>query len=67
MQYFPVLTANETQKAPIIKRVQTILSDPDSADVPRFEAEINKLVYDLYDLTPEEVVIVEGKKTNEKQ
>lgn len=30
-------------------------------DVPRLEAEINKLVYTLYDLTPEEIAIVEGK------
>lgn len=32
---------------------------PDSPNVPRLEAEINNLVYKLYDLTPEEVKIVE--------
>ena len=39
-----------------------ILDNPDSPDVPRLEKEIDKLVYDLYDLTPEEIAIVEGKK-----
>ena len=33
-----------------------------SPDVPRIEAEINKLVYALYGLTPEEIAIVEGKR-----
>ena len=45
----PVFTASDTQKAPIIERVQKILANPDSPDVPRLEAEINKLVYDLYE------------------
>lgn len=31
-----------------------------SADVSALEAEIDQLVYDLYDLTPEEIAIVEG-------
>ncbi len=55
----PVMPANDKQKAHIIERVQTILANPDSPDVPRLEGEINKLVYDLYGLTPDEVEIVE--------
>ena len=47
------------KKSHIIKHVQTILANPDSAEVPRLEAEINKLVYDLYGLTPAEIEIVE--------
>jgi len=39
-----------------------ILANPDSPDVPRLEAEINKQVYELYDLTPEEIAIVEGRE-----
>jgi len=57
----PVFTASDTQKAPIIERVEKILADPESPDVPHIEAEINKLVYDLYGLTPEEIEIVEGR------
>jgi hypothetical protein len=58
----PVFTASNTQKAPIIEFVQKILADPESPDVPRLEEEINKFVYNLYGLTPEEIEIVEGKK-----
>ncbi|OPY74712.1 MAG: Modification methylase PaeR7I [Syntrophorhabdus sp. PtaU1.Bin153] len=60
MKDFPVPSVADTQKTPIVNLVQQILADPDSPDVPRLEAEINRLVYDLYDLTPEEIRIVEG-------
>jgi len=56
----PVFTASDTQKSPIIEFVQKILADPESSDVSRLESEINKLVYNLYGLTPEEIEIVEG-------
>ncbi len=62
MELVPFPVASDSQKVPIIKRVSNILANPDSPDVPRLEAEINKLVYALYDLTPEEIEIVEGKK-----
>ena len=55
----PAKTLNKT---PIIERVQKILATPDSPDVPRLEAEIDRLVYALYGLTDEEIVVVEGKK-----
>ena len=55
----PVFTASDTQKAPIVKCIQAILANPDSPDVPRLGAEINKLVYDLYGLTAQEIEIVE--------
>jgi hypothetical protein len=32
-----------------------------SADVAAIETEIDQLVYNLYDLTPEEIKIVEGR------
>ncbi|MBW2004820.1 MAG: hypothetical protein JRI72_09440 [Deltaproteobacteria bacterium] len=57
----PVFQATDAQKSPIIERTSAILSDPDSPDVPRLEAEINNLVYKPYDLTPKEIKIVEGK------
>ncbi|MDI6740829.1 MAG: TaqI-like C-terminal specificity domain-containing protein, partial [Candidatus Edwardsbacteria bacterium] len=56
----PVFPATTTQKAPIIERVRKILADPDSHAVPRLEAEIDKLVYELYGLTEDEIAIVEG-------
>jgi hypothetical protein len=62
MEKFPVLTTSETQAPILIDLVETILANPDSPDVPRLEAETNNLVYALYNLTPEEIVIVEGKR-----
>ncbi|MCB5246454.1 MAG: Eco57I restriction-modification methylase domain-containing protein [Candidatus Cloacimonetes bacterium] len=60
IQQFPVPEAAEEQQAPIIERVQQILDAPDSPEVPRLEAEINRLVYALYGLTDEEIALVEG-------
>ena len=37
---------------------------PKQAKVKALEAEIDQLVYKLYDLTPEEIKIVEGKDEN---
>jgi adenine-specific DNA-methyltransferase len=51
----PVFPATEKQKAPIIQLVQTILSDPDSPSVPKLEAEINRIVYSPYNLSPDEI------------
>lgn len=46
----------------LLERVQKILAAPDSPDVPQLEAEIDRLVYDLYSLTEEEIALVEGKQ-----
>ncbi len=61
MEQLPIPPATDTQKAPIIERVQKILAAPDSPDVPQLEAEIDRLVYELYNLTEEEIAVVEGK------
>jgi hypothetical protein len=46
-----------------ITRDEYYLQNPQKqAKVKGFEAEIDQLVYKLYDLTPEEIKIVEGKK-----
>lgn len=55
----PVFPASEKQKAPIVKLIQTVLSYPNSSSVPQLEAEINHLVYDLYNLTPKEIELIE--------
>ena len=61
MENIPIPPATAAQKAPIVERVQKILAAPDSPDVPQLEAEIDRLVYELYALTEEEIAIVEGK------
>ena len=60
---FPIPEAACEQQAPIIELVDQILhakrTDPD-ADVSELENEIDQIVYLLYDLTPEEIAIVEN-------
>jgi hypothetical protein len=60
----PIPNISPIEQAPIIAKVEQILSakkaDP-SADTTQLEAEIDIMVYELYDLTPEEIAIVEGK------
>ena len=62
LEQLPIPPATDAQQAPIIERVQQILAAPDCSDVPQLEAEIDRLVYDLYGLTEEEIAVVEGKK-----
>jgi hypothetical protein len=62
MELLPISPATDSQKGPIIERVRKILTDPDSPAVPRLEAEIDRLVYDLYGLTEEEVAMVENRR-----
>lgn len=55
------LTENQ---APFIENVNQILAlkkSDSKADTTRLEAEIDRMVYDLYELTEEEILIVEGK------
>ena len=60
---FPIPEAACDQQALIVELVDQILNvkrtDPD-ADVSDLENEIDQIVYLLYDLTPEEIAIVEG-------
>jgi hypothetical protein len=60
VRQLPIPPISDLQKTHIIESVHNILDNPGSPDVPRLEAEINKLVYGLYGLTPEEIAIVEG-------
>lgn len=57
----PIPEVTEKGKAPNIALVNQILADPDNPEVPRLEADIDRLVYALYNLTPEEIAIIEGK------
>ncbi len=62
MRQIPIPAANSAQKSFISNLVNKILAakraDPD-ADVSELENEIDQVVYSLYDLTPEEIAIVE--------
>ena len=53
-----------TNQNPIIEKVNQILDlkkeDP-KAETSELEAEIDRMVYELYELTEEEILIVEGK------
>jgi hypothetical protein len=40
-----------------------MINNPES-DVPRLEAEIDKLVYELYDLTPEDCTVLARESLN---
>ncbi len=60
----PIPNVPANQQKPFIILVDKIIAakkkEP-NADTSALEAEINKLVYALYGLTPEEIAIVEGK------
>ena len=60
----PITEANQGLVTEIENKVDEILAakaaDPD-ADTSNLENEIDKLVYDLYDLTDDEIAIVEGR------
>ena len=61
----PIPTATKEQQQPIITLVNRILAAKKAnpqADTSAWEAEIDKLVYELYGLTEEEIKIVEGKE-----
>ena len=56
---------NEKEQKKIINLVDQILTAKQSnldADTSQLEAEIDKLVYQLYDLTEEEIAIVENTR-----
>jgi adenine-specific DNA-methyltransferase len=59
----PIPEVSEIQQAPIIAKVEQILAlkkEAPTTDTSDLEAEIDKLVYELYDLTAEEIKIIEG-------
>ena len=61
----PVRKCAAFEQDAIINKVNEILSDKysnPSADTSALESEIDRLVYQLYGLTEEEIRIVEGKK-----
>ena len=60
----PIPDVSLEQQQPLVKLVDEILAakaQNPAADVSTLEAEIDRLVYALYGLTPEEIRIVEGE------
>jgi hypothetical protein len=66
VEQLPIPAATDAQQVSIVERVQQILADPDSPEVRRLEAEIDRLVYTLYGLTEEEIALVEVKAPTAK-
>jgi adenine-specific DNA-methyltransferase len=62
MEKLPIADISDFAKEEIEDRVRQILADPAGPEVVRLEKEIDQLVYQLYNLTPEEIALVEGKK-----
>ncbi|MBK6785990.1 MAG: class I SAM-dependent DNA methyltransferase [Saprospiraceae bacterium] len=64
IELLPIKVPNEDEEIEIVNIVDKILSlkslDP-IADTTSLEAEIDRMVYDLYGLTEEERKIVEGE------
>ena len=63
LKSIPIPNSSLTQKEDIARIVQQILSckqNASIADTSILEHEIDKLVYELYGLTEEEIAIIEG-------
>ena len=60
LENIPIPAATDDEQTPIIAKVDEILSDPKSKRAKDLEDEIDKLVYKLYGLSPEEINVVEG-------
>ena len=63
MEQIPIPAATPQQQADITAIVDRILATKavnSAADVSALESQIDRLVYALYDLTPEEIALVEG-------
>ncbi len=63
MKNVPIAARTQAQKENLSEFVQQILDDSDSPKVPDLEREIDQLVYELYELTPAEIALIE-KGTN---
>ena len=55
----PIAPRTDAQKTELSDLVHQILDAPNSPDVRDLEEDINMLVYDLYDLTPTEIALIE--------
>jgi len=61
MEQLPIVQTGAENRQFIIERVQKILDAPNGLNVSKLEEEINEMVYKLYDLTEDEIKIIEGR------
>lgn len=61
IQQLPIPAATAEQQADINEKVEIILAAPEDPGVPKRKEEIDALVYQLYNLTENEIAIVEGR------
>jgi hypothetical protein len=61
------LPAQQAEMTVLLDRILAAKASDPAADVAALEAEIDRLVYALYNLTPEEIAIVEGRGASEKR
>ncbi|MDH6067531.1 Eco57I restriction-modification methylase domain-containing protein [Chrysosporum ovalisporum APH033B] len=64
MKNFPIPKATKTQQTLLEKLVEEILTAKQAnpqADITPLEAEIDQIVYQLYNLTPKEIKIIKGQ------
>ena len=59
MEKAPIAPRTPEQTARLSDLVQQILDDPDNFGVPNIEREMNALVYKLYELTSQEITLIE--------
>jgi len=61
LKEFPIAQTDESKKGEVVALVNQILSYKLNTDTSHLESQIDQLVYQLYNLTPEEIKIVEGE------
>jgi hypothetical protein len=56
--------SNKKKAAGLVRKILDIRSENPLADITGLERELDKMVYRFYGLTPEEIMIVEGRSDN---
>ncbi len=59
MQHVPIADRTEAQKAQLSALVEQILADTNSYQVHEIEREIDTLMYELYELTDDEIELIQ--------
>jgi len=59
LKYFPIVKGSKTQLELIVSQILSLKKQDPAADTTALESEIDRLVYELYGLTEEEIRIVE--------
>ncbi len=57
----PLCNTNDLKLSPLVKKIIELKNSDEDANISQLISEIDLLVYDLYELTEEEIAIVEGR------